>query len=144
MEASFWTLLVDLLTKFFVLYPPFPEQAAYAFLSLKGIAYLIGIICAIVVHTKMQIKKYRAMLANWLFLLNLIVLAGTVLAYEQLFQINSPNEPTKWIEYILYVYINWNIAFIVFLVIFLMPYEKLESLCSALRGGANKKAKDEH
>lgn len=143
-DWSFWTSLVSLLEQFFVLYPPFPEQAAYVFLPLKGIAYSIGIICAIVVHTKMQIKKYRAMLADWRFWLNLVAFAGAALGYQQLFQINTPNELTKWAEYLLYVYINWNIAFLLFLIVFLMPYDKLKSLKSVLPRGADKEAKDEH
>ena len=143
MEGSFWTSLFDLLTKFFVLYPPFPEQAAYIFLSLKVIAYLIGSICAIVVRTKIQIKKYSAMLANRRFALNLVVFAIAALGYQQLFQINSPIEPIKWLEYILYLYINWNIAFLLSLIIFLMPYDKLKSFISLFRGGTGKE-KNEH
>lgn len=144
MEGSFWTSLVDLLTKFFVLYPPFPEQAANIFLSVKAIAYLIGIICAIVVRTKMQIKKYRAMLANRWFALNLFVFAIAALGYQRLFQINSPTEPVKWLEFVLYLYINWNIAFLLFLIVFFMPYDKLKSFISLFRGGTGKKGKDEH
>ena len=49
---SFWSVLRELLEKFIVLYPPFPEQATSTFLSIKGVAYLIGIICAIVVYER--------------------------------------------------------------------------------------------
>lgn len=63
--ATFQLSLVDLLQKFLVLYPPFPELATFTIMCLKIVPYLIGIVCAIVAHERMQIEN-RAMLAKLL------------------------------------------------------------------------------
>lgn len=132
---SFWSVLRELLEKFIVLYPPFPEQATSTFLSIKGVAYLIGIICAIVVYERTYIKQYRLLLWSWQFWLILVVLGAAALGYQWLFQINSPTEAIKWVEYVVYLYINWAIALLVFLIIFLIPYDKLKSFISLFTGG---------
>jgi hypothetical protein len=126
-NTDVWAIVKELLWAIVILSPPFPLLAAHIFLPLKAAAVLIGMVVAVLSYGQIKKERKKGIRARPIAVGNIVLFVPVVIGYfVGFYQINSPGQILKLVEYLAFFYINVNIGFLLCIVLFLAPLKRFK------------------